>query len=95
VEISKWAYVKLVKILFNSIRRNKVDHILLKLNSHHGQPLLEIGCGWGELILTAAKTYQVKALGITLSTEQFSRTVERIENEGLQDLVEVQLNLTE
>lgn len=72
-------------------QKNKVAHILRKLNLHPGQTLLDIGCGWGELILTAAKTYQVKALGITLSSEQYSRAVERIENEGLQDLVEVQL----
>jgi cyclopropane-fatty-acyl-phospholipid synthase len=34
---------------------------------------LDIGCGWGELILTAAKEYNVKAMGITLSSEQFKK----------------------
>ncbi|MDR3587216.1 MAG: cyclopropane-fatty-acyl-phospholipid synthase [Desulfosporosinus sp.] len=71
-------------------QKNKVSHILRKLNLQPGQTLLDIGCGWGELILTAAKAYQVKALGITLSTEQYSRVLERIKNEELQDLVEVQ-----
>ncbi|KGK91490.1 SAM-dependent methyltransferase [Desulfosporosinus sp. HMP52] len=72
-------------------QRNKVTHILRKLNLTPGQTLLDIGCGWGELILTAAKIYRTKALGITLSSEQYTKTLNRVENEGLQDLVEVQL----
>jgi cyclopropane-fatty-acyl-phospholipid synthase len=85
------AYFKSPEDSLAQAQRNKVDHILKKLNLHPGQTLLDIGCGWGELILTAAKKYQVKALGITLSSEQFSLVVERIQNEGLHDLVEVQL----
>lgn len=85
------AYFKSPKDTLTQAQINKVDHILVKLNLQPGQTLLDIGCGWGELILTAAKTYQVKALGITLSSEQYTRVLERIQNEGLQDLVEVQL----
>jgi len=85
------AYFKSPEDSLLQAQKNKVAHILCKLNLNPGQTLLDIGCGWGELILTAARTYQVKALGITLSSEQYSKTVERIENEGLQDLVEVQL----
>jgi cyclopropane-fatty-acyl-phospholipid synthase len=70
-------------------QKNKVKHILRKLNLHPGQTLLDIGCGWGELVLTAAKEYGVKALGITLSSEQYSRVLERIKSEELQNLVEV------
>ncbi|TGE38954.1 class I SAM-dependent methyltransferase [Desulfosporosinus fructosivorans] len=85
------AYFKSPEDTLTQAQINKVDHILGKLNLQPGQTLLDIGCGWGELILTAAKTYQVKALGITLSSEQYARVLERIQNEGLQDLVEVQL----
>ena len=46
---------------------NKIHHILKKLNLKEGQHLLDIGCGWGYLIIEAAKLYNVKALGITLS----------------------------
>ncbi len=46
---------------------NKVHHILDKLFTQPGETLLDIGCGWGTLILTAAKEYKVKAKGITLS----------------------------
>lgn len=72
-------------------QKNKVNYVLRKLNLQPGQTLLDIGCGWGELILNAAKNHQVKALGITLSSEQYSRVLERIQAEGLQELVEVRL----
>ncbi|MFQ7566436.1 MAG: class I SAM-dependent methyltransferase, partial [Clostridium perfringens] len=42
---------------------NKIHHILKKLNLTEGQHLLDIGCGWGYLIIEAAKLYKVKALG--------------------------------
>jgi len=64
--------------IFATGRQNKVAHILRKLNLHPGQTLLDIGCGWGELIIIAAKTYQVKGLGITLSSEQYYKIISRI-----------------
>lgn len=70
---------------------NKIHHILKKLNLKEGQHLLDIGCGWGYLIIEAAKLYKVKALGITLSEEQFKKAKARIKQEGLEDLVDVQL----
>ncbi|WP_313413336.1 cyclopropane-fatty-acyl-phospholipid synthase family protein [Sedimentibacter sp.] len=75
----------------NDAQKNKRSHILRKLNLNKGQTLLDIGCGWGELILTAAKEYNVKAMGITLSSEQFNKVKERIKAEGLEKLVEVEL----
>ena len=85
------AYFNTPEDSLDQAQKNKVDHILRKLNLLPGQTLLDIGCGWGELILTAAKNYRVKALGITLSAEQYARVLERIADEELQDLVEVQL----
>lgn len=72
-------------------QKNKVDHILKKLNLKEGETLLDIGCGWGELIISAAKKYKVKAMGITLSSEQLAKVKERIKSEGLEDLIEVEL----
>ncbi|WP_246577801.1 SAM-dependent methyltransferase [Clostridium psychrophilum] len=70
---------------------NKINHILTKLNLKEGQSLLDIGCGWGELIIKAAKQYKVKAIGVTLSLEQLQKANERIKAAGLEDLVEVKL----
>lgn len=70
---------------------DKIEYLLKKLNLREGERLLDIGCGWGHLIITAAKKYGVKALGITLSEEQFKRVQERIKEENLEDKVEVKL----
>lgn len=69
----------------------KVEHILKKLQLKPGETLLDIGSGWGELILRAAKLYRVKAVGITLSEEQYRKTQARIRETGLEELVEVAL----
>lgn len=74
----------------NDAQKNKITYILKKLNLKEGQTLLDIGCGWGELIMTAAKEYGVKSMGITLSTEQFNMVNQRIKDEKLEDMVEVQ-----
>lgn len=70
---------------------DKTDHILQKLQLKEGMRLLDIGCGWGFLILRAAEKYGVKALGITLSEEQYRGCRERIRRKGLEELVEVRL----
>lgn len=74
----------------NDAQKNKITYILKKLNLEEGQTLLDIGCGWGKLIITAAKEYRVKSMGITLSTEQFNMVNKRIKDEKLEDLVAVQ-----
>lgn len=84
-------YFKTSEDTLTEAQKNKVQHILNKLNLREGETLLDIGCGWGELIITAAKKFKVKALGITLSSEQFEKVTERIKSEGLESLVEVQL----
>lgn len=84
-------YFKSQNDSLNDAQKNKVEHILKKLNLKEGETLLDIGCGWGELIITAAKKYKVKAMGVTLSTQQFEKVKKRIESEGLNELVEVEL----
>lgn len=69
----------------------KVHHILNKLHPEKGKTLLDIGCGWGTLMLTAAKEYGLKVTGVTLSEEQYKLVQKKIYDEGLEDVAEVKL----
>lgn len=72
-------------------QKDKVHHILQKLDPKPDSTLLDIGCGWGTLMLTAAKEYHLKVTGVTLSEEQYKFVTERIQKEGLQNIAEVKL----
>ncbi len=72
-------------------QKDKVHHILQKLDPKPDSTLLDIGCGWGTLMLTAAKEYHLKVTGVTLSEEQYKFVTERIKKEGLQNIAEVKL----
>lgn len=61
----------------------KLDLICRKLRLKPGERLLDIGCGWGGLIIYAAEHYGVDATGITLSENQATLARERIEKAGL------------
>jgi len=69
----------------------KLDHICRKLRLAPGERLLDIGCGWGALVLHAAQNFGVRAVGITLSDHQLRRARETIAQAGLADRVEVLL----
>lgn len=70
---------------------DKVHHILKKLDPKPGKTLLDIGCGWGTLMLTAAKEYGLRVTGVTLSEEQFNLVQKQIKDEGLEYVAEVLL----
>lgn len=69
----------------------KLDHVCRKLMLSPGQTLLDIGCGWGAMAIHAASRYGVKAVGVTLSTNQFELARERVREAGLEDRVEIRL----
>ncbi|MCK9515409.1 MAG: cyclopropane-fatty-acyl-phospholipid synthase family protein [Ottowia sp.] len=69
----------------------KLDHILTKARLQPGQRLLDIGCGWGALVLRAAQKFGARCVGITLSQNQYDLATERVREAGLQDQVEIRL----
>ena len=72
-------------------QEQKFDHICRKLRLRAGERFLDIGCGWGGLILHAARTYGVQGLGITLSHNQFDLARERVAQAGLGDRCTIEL----
>ncbi|HEY9098508.1 MAG TPA: cyclopropane-fatty-acyl-phospholipid synthase family protein [Thiobacillus sp.] len=83
------AYFKTPDLSLDAAQIAKLDHICRKLNLQPGERLLDIGCGWGGLILYAAQHYGVQAVGITLSDDQHAYANDQIEALGLADRVEV------
>ncbi|HVL76030.1 MAG TPA: cyclopropane-fatty-acyl-phospholipid synthase family protein, partial [Noviherbaspirillum sp.] len=69
----------------------KIDHILTKIRMQPGQTLLDIGCGWGALVLRAAEKFGARCVGITLSEKQYELASERVREKGLSDRVEIRL----
>lgn len=72
-----------------SAQFRKYELIARKLGLREGMRLLDVGCGWGGMVMHAAKEHGVKALGVTLSKEQAEWASKRIAQEGLGDLAEV------
>ena len=70
---------------------SKIDHICRKLRLAPGERFLDIGCGWGALVLHAAETCGVRATGITLSRNQYEHVKAQIAARGLESRVEVRL----
>ncbi len=77
------AYFKSPHDSLERAQEQKLDYICRKLRLHAGERLLDIGCGWGGLIVHAARNYGVHATGITLSQQQLSLTQQRIQEAGL------------
>ena len=85
------AYFHAVDDTLEAAQRQKLDHICRKLRLQPGERFLDIGCGWGALVIWAAKHYGVHAHGITLSQAQLDEARRRIAAEGLQDRITVEL----
>ncbi len=85
------AYFRTGDETLDEAQRAKLDHICRKLRLAPGERLLDVGCGWGGLVIHAAQRYGVSAVGITLSTEQHGLARERVAALGLADRVQVEL----
>lgn len=67
----------------------KIDYILRKLRLQPGETLLDIGCGWGSLVLRAAQKFGAQVLGVTLSRLQYEEAQRRIAAAGLAQRAQV------
>lgn len=70
---------------------NKFDHIARKLMLSSGDMLLDIGCGWGGLLLHCARKYGISGVGNTLSENQLKYAGKKIEDLGIGDRIKVVL----
>lgn len=70
---------------------NKLDYICRKLRLHRGDSLLDLGCGWGGLVIHAALHYGVHALGVTLSARQARVAQRRIREAGVEDRCRIEV----
>jgi cyclopropane-fatty-acyl-phospholipid synthase len=77
------AYFRTAEDSLDTAQEAKLDLICRKLRLKPGERFLDIGCGWGGLIMYAAEHYGVDATGITLSQNQAAFAKERIEEAGL------------
>jgi len=85
------AYFRRADDTLDIAQEQKLDHICRKLRLAPGERLLDVGCGWGALIQWAAERYRARALGVTLSENQYEYARRRIHEAGLEDRCEVRL----
>jgi cyclopropane-fatty-acyl-phospholipid synthase len=69
----------------------KYDLICRKLALSPGDRLLDVGCGWGGMVMHAARNYGARAVGVTISRAQAELAAKRVEKEGLSDQVEIRV----
>ncbi len=72
-------------------QERKLDLICSKLALREGERLLDIGCGWGSLLIHAATRYGVRAVGVTLSEAQAELARQRAREAGVADRVEIRV----
>lgn len=69
----------------------KLDRVCRKLRLREGERLLDIGCGWGSLLIHAAREYGAQAVGVTISEAQAELARRRIREAGVADRCEVRV----
>jgi len=85
------AYYEFEDQLLDEAQLAKKRHLAAKLALAPGMKVLDIGSGWGGLAIYLAEVYDVEVVGVTLSEEQYKVSLQRVENRGLQDKVDIRL----
>jgi cyclopropane-fatty-acyl-phospholipid synthase len=75
----------------DTAQERKLDYLCRKLRLRRGERFLDIGCGWGGLVMHAAQHYGAEALGVTLSQPQAELAREGIRRAGLADRCRVEV----
>jgi cyclopropane-fatty-acyl-phospholipid synthase len=70
---------------------DKLEHICRKLRLKPGERLLDIGCGWGAMLIHAVKNHGVIGHGVSLSEAQTELARQRIRAEGLEDRITIEV----
>ena len=85
------AYFKNEKETLEQAQKNKINHIIKKLNIKENCKVLDIGCGWGFLALEIAKPAKCQVTGITLSKNQYEFSKKKAYEENLNNQVQFKL----
>jgi len=72
-------------------QRDKLELVSRKLGLRPGMRLLDVGCGWGAMVVHAAREHGVHAVGVTLSEEQADLARKQVANSGVEHLVEIRV----
>ncbi len=83
-------YFKTPQDSIDLAQEQKREQICRKLRLKPGETLLDIGCGWGGMLIYAAQHYGISGVGVTLSKEQAEESNRRIKIAGLQDRIHVE-----
>jgi cyclopropane-fatty-acyl-phospholipid synthase len=86
------AYFKKENDTLEDAQQQKYEHICRKLQLKEGETLVDIGCGWGGMLLYAARQYGVKGLGCTLSIHQAEYAKKRVAEKGLEKSITILLD---
>jgi cyclopropane-fatty-acyl-phospholipid synthase len=70
---------------------NKYELICRKLDLQPGMRLLDVGCGWGGMVMHAAREHGVRAVGVTISARQAELAEKRVGEAGLSDQIEIRM----
>ena len=84
-------YFPTLETSLDDAQATKLDRICRKLRLQPGDRLLDIGCGWGGLLIHAADKYGAQGHGVTLSQAQYDYAVAKIAELGLSDRIKIEM----
>jgi len=85
------AYYETPEDTLEAAQERKLELICRKLRLQEGERLLDVGCGWGSLLIHAAGRHGIRGVGITLSEQQAALARERVRDAGLADRIEIRV----